>query len=399
MISGAAIFSCHLAESLADRGHQVLVLAASDMGRSYCEEKGNLKVTRIISLSNPARIGQRFMLWPFREVNAALEKFQPDLIHLHDPLQLTDIAIAYARKDHIPIVLTIHAHPGLVTSMLPDHPIIKSIAEQSLWGIATHLKDKVDAWITPTETNARLVEQHTSIHPQVISNGIDLNDFPASPIPYQEKQELKDRLGMPGEARILLHVGRLDPGKNCAMVIKAANQVIKGDLSKNVHLLVVGDGIEKNTLQKQVESLGISERCHFPGYIRDKKILSAIYRCSDLFLMTSAIETQGIVLLEAAASGLPIVAVDAAAIPEIVIHGVNGFLVRPGDFKSMAHRISEILNDGSMSDCMRLASRKMALQHDFEKSVEAHERIYLSAISQVQYAHNSLISTEITTDG
>lgn len=335
------------------------------------------------------------MLWPVREIHNALEQFQPDLIHLHDPLQLADITIAYARKVKIPIILTIHAHPGLVTSMLPENSFLQGIAEQSLWAIATHLRHKVSAWITPTQTNARLVEKHTSINPHVISNGIDLEDFPSDPLPRQLEKELKNHLRLPVEARILLHVGRLDPGKNVAMVIEAASQVIKGNLSKNIHLLVVGDGIEKHALQKQTESLGISDKSRFPGYIREKEILSAVYRCSELFLMASTIETQGIVLLEAAASGLPIVAVNATAIPEIVVHGFNGFLVQPGDLKTMAQHISEILSDGSLSDRMRLAGRQIALQHDFEKSVDAHERIYLCVINSARYAENNLSSTRI----
>jgi glycosyltransferase involved in cell wall biosynthesis len=384
------MFSCHLAETLAERGNRVLVVAASDRGRSYCEEKGNLKVARINSIANPARVGQRFLLWPVREIHAALQEFRPEVIHLHDPFQLADIAIAYARKVNIPAILTIHGHPGLITSMLPGNTMLQRMVEEWLWGIATHMEGHVQAWVTPTESNARLVERHTAIHPIVISNGIDLQSFSDDPLSFQVNQGIREHLGIPEKARIVLHVGRLDPGKNVHMVIQAAAQVIKGDLCKNIHLLVVGDGIEKNALQKQAETLGISSACHFPGYIRDKEILSAIYRCSDLFLMSSIIETQGIVLLEAAASGLPIVAVNATAIPEVVIHGVNGFLVPAGDVKSMARHIGEILNDGNLLNRMRLASRQVALQHDFKRSVDAYEHVYSSVLSEGQVVTKSI---------
>src|SRR5512143_3698096 len=87
MVSGAAIFVQTLAEGMARRGHQVLVLTASDRPSGYSESKGNLTIRRVRSLRNPFRVGQRFALWPFREIAAALEAFQPDVIHLHDPFQ------------------------------------------------------------------------------------------------------------------------------------------------------------------------------------------------------------------------------------------------------------------------------------------------------------------------
>ena len=378
MISGSALFSCHLAESLAERGHQVLVLAASDLPDAYCQKKGNLQVTRIQSLPNPLRIGQRFLLWPYREVHAALQEFQPQVIHLHDPLQLADIALAYARQAQIPSVVTIHAHPRLVTSHMTENPLLQNLVEKWLWGIATHLEGQVQAWVTPTQTNARLVEKHTRLHPLVISGGVDLNAFSASPLTCQEQQDLRLCLGIPCGARVLLHVGRLDPGKNVPMVIRAAAELIKGDPSLDVHLLVVGDGIEKTALHQQAQKLGISLFCHFPGYIHDYDLLSGIYRTTNLFLMASTVETQGLVLLEAAASGLPIVAMEATAIPEIVIHGVNGFLVPLGDVAGMARCTGELLRDESLSKRMGLASRRIAMGHDFEKSVTAYEQVYLS---------------------
>ncbi|MDK0575369.1 glycosyltransferase, partial [Clostridium perfringens] len=92
---------------------------------------------------------------------------------------------------------------------------------------------------------------------------------------------------------------------------------------------------------------GISNRVHFTGFISTKQGLPELYRIARLFITTSEIETQGLVMLEAAASGLPIVAVRATCIPEIVHNGVNGFLAEPGDIEGLGQGISTLLRDGN----------------------------------------------------
>src|SRR3990172_10024630 len=88
MISGAALFADQIAEAMASRGHQVLVLAASDKEYSYHIQKGNLTIQRMRSLQNPMRVGQRFLLYPRGMVMKTLHQFRPEVIHTHEPLQI-----------------------------------------------------------------------------------------------------------------------------------------------------------------------------------------------------------------------------------------------------------------------------------------------------------------------
>src|SRR3989304_690894 len=97
---------------------------------------------------------------------------------------------------------------------------------------------------------------------------------------------------------------------------------------------------------------------------------------ASVFITASEIETQGIVLLEAAASGLPIVAVNATCIPEIVHNGVNGYLTEPGDIPAMSKAIRSILKDSSISQAMGRASCALAELHNWEASFDKHERMY-----------------------
>ena len=133
MISGAAMFASQLANAMAERGHQVLVIAASDRDQPYLVQNGNLTVLRLRSHHNPLRVGQRFLLYPRRATLKALREFQPDLIHTHEPLQMGNLGIEYAREAHIPITLTNHQLPWFAASYLPDKFGIRDLVENILW--------------------------------------------------------------------------------------------------------------------------------------------------------------------------------------------------------------------------------------------------------------------------
>jgi glycosyltransferase involved in cell wall biosynthesis len=101
---------------------------------------------------------------------------------------------------------------------------------------------------------------------------------------------------------------------------------------------------------------------------------------ASLFATASEIETQGIVLLEAAASGLPIAAVNATCIPEIVRHGVNGYLVEPGDINGLSRAMLKILSMPSLAQSMGRRSRAFATEHDTRLMMDAYERLYQLAV-------------------
>ena len=385
MISGAALFSCHLAEYLADRGHEVLVMAASNQRKPYCQQRGNLKIVRMRSYSNPLRVGQRFLLWPAIEVRTALNEFTPDVIHLNDPFQLSNFALTYAHQAGIPCILTIHALPNLVSVLAPDIPGIQQLIEKMLWEYASWLIRQFDVEITPTATISKIVSERTGMQSHVISGGVDLQIFHPDPLPLTHEAQLRTKLGVLPDSKIILHVGRLDGDKNVKMIIRVVASIINRDFSKKIDLVVVGDGREKQNLIQLAESLGLVERCHFTGYVIDPILLSNIYRLADVFVMASEVETQGLVLLEAAACGLPIVAVNATAVHEIVTDGVNGFLVSPRDEVLFAKRVELVLRDPVISSNFGSASRQASLIHDFNRTVDAYEACYLSITNNRQF--------------
>jgi glycosyltransferase involved in cell wall biosynthesis len=370
MVSGAALFAQQIADGMAQRGHQVLVLAASDKNNPYIVENNNLTILRLGSIHNPMRVGQRFLLYPRRAVMKALHEFQPDVIHAHEPLQMGLLGIEYAKWARLPSLLSIHQLPSFVASYLPDS--LGTFTESILWDYAHWLCRQFTSIITPTQTISSLVTKMTGLPTNTIGYGIDLQSF-HPPLSQVEEIATRRRWDLPLGVPLLLHVGRLDTDKCVDRVIHAAAQSMR---ESNAHLVIVGDGTQKPALMKLCESLGISDRVHFPGFISTQDGLPEIYRTAHLFVTASEIETQGIVLLEAAASGLPIVAVRATCIPEIVHHGTNGYLAESGDIKGLSSAMSLILRDSRKAKTMGESSTILASRHARAYTHQAHEQLY-----------------------
>ena len=376
MVSGAAIVAEQLAKELAKRGHQILVIAASDRDQPYITLQKNLTVLRLRSTHNPLRVGQRFLLFPRRAILQALDEFQPDVIHSHEPLQMSWLGLTYARRAWIPITLTVHQLPGSVASYLPES--LRPIIEKSLWGYARWLLRRFTSVITPTKSISTFIHQMTGLDVNVISCGLDMQIFHPL-LCADDGLVTRQKWNLPPRVPIILHVGRLDTDKHADRLIHATAQTLR---QTSAHLVMVGDGREKKHLIRLCQGLGIEERVHFIGYVSTEQGLPELYRMANVFVTASEIETQGIVLLEAAASGLPLVAVNATCIPEIVHDGANGFLSRVGDAHAMSTSLISILNDPKLAASMGKVSRALAEGHPNQETFDGHERIYQKMIRE-----------------
>jgi glycosyltransferase involved in cell wall biosynthesis len=306
----------------------------------------------------------------------ALREFQPDLIHTHEPAQTGFLGLKYARAHKIPVILTAHQLPWFISSYLPEIPILRAAVEHMVWTYAGWLTGSFTAIVSPTRTISEVIQTKTGFYPTTIPYGVDLKTFNLNTV-TGEATEIRTRYKIPEHSPIILHVGRLDVDKNVERVLLAAETVIK---NSNAHLLIVGDGSRKQALMDLSASLGIEARTHFVGFVSNKNELAKIYRSSDVFVTASEIETQGIVLLEAAACGLPIAAVNATCIPEVVHEGITGYLAQSGDIHALSRAIERLLERPIEKKCMQSECRKMAEKYRIESSIEKHEAFYLQSV-------------------
>jgi glycosyltransferase involved in cell wall biosynthesis len=357
-----------------------MVISASDQARPYATKQDGVLLVRLTSWRNPFRVGQRLTAWGASEMKAALAKFQPDIVHLHDPTNAGLAGITAARSLRIPVLLTAHAMPWLISAYFSHLPLLAQLLEGVSWRYARWFIRRCDLVVAPSLRAARQIHEQTQVDVRVVSNGADLSRFTAAPLPKAEEQRLRKRYGLPARVPVILHVGRLDTDKNVQAAIRAAARAMA---KSKAHLLVAGDGVEREELVQLCEQLGIGERAHFPGFVDAKGDLPKLFRLSKLFVTASEMEVQSLVLLEAIASGLPVVAVDATSVSELVESGKSGYLVRSGDERAMGTAILKLLQN-TRSRSFSKRARQIAEGHTLQRTFAGYDALYKEVVGRKQ---------------
>ncbi len=229
---------------------------------------------------------------------------------------------------------------------------------------------QADHVTSPTPTAAELARSHGLTRDvEAISCGIDLARFhPSPPGPWPAA------LARIPRRPSLLFVGRLDEEKRLFELIDALPRVRE---TLDAQLLIVGVGSQLAHLRRLSHYQGVAEHVHFLGFVPDAD-LPSIYTAADVFCMPGVAELQSIATLEAMASGLPVVAADALALPHLVHPGVNGYLYRPGDTTALSEHLTRLLGTPALRQDMGRASRTLATDHDIHTSLTRFEALYAS---------------------
>lgn len=373
MVSGLARAVCQLAEGLAGRGHEVAVLTASELPHPYRAQRNGVSLIRLRSHPTPLRVGQRWCWWRWRQVASLLASLQLDLVHLHDPSLGAFVIPRATEALGLPLVITAHALPRNIAALALNPPGARRWIEDGLWAIAARRLPHFDAVVAPSAYVAEQFARHAGATPVVISNGVDLRQFRPEPATESEVDETAARFGLDPARPVLLHVGRLDHEKRVEEVVQACAQVIR---DSRAQLIVAGDGNARGRLERLARRLGVASDCRFPGFIAHDTGLPSLYRLARVFVIASRIEAEGLVVLEAAACGCPIVAVRATTMPELVECPGCGLLVEPGDVPAMASAIQRLLSDGSDRAACSQAGPRMAEAHSRQRSLDLHEALY-----------------------
>ncbi len=358
--NGQAVFTIRLARGLAAAGHRVLVLAPCDDGKPGLVRDDAVEVWKINTLALPHNVN--ISLCPGREITKALSYFVPDIIHLQDHYFICRPLYNRARKKGIPVVGSNHFLPDNVTANLPLPDIFKPTMNRLLWLHMFRLYNRLSAVSTPTATAAAILrKQHLLPSVTPISCGIDTNLF--HPIARSAQSTIRHSFSLPQERTIFIYVGRLDHEKGLDTVIKAFARLYHDCL-----LILAGKGSFQTFLKDLCQKLEIASRVRFPGFI-PKQDLPRLLACCDCFVMAGFAELQSIATLEAMACGLPIIAADARALPELVKPEKNGLLFRPGNVDSLHGAMDQFLRRRSAWKKWGQASRAGAEEHAMEKSV------------------------------
>ncbi len=313
-IGGVAKSVSTFADEYIRQGHEVLVVAPTFPGKPLPPEREAI-VERVPSLQNFN--GSDFSVrLPFAAaLSERLDAFDADIIHAHHPFLLGDTALRVAMNKNVPMVFTHHTRYEDYTHYVPFSDTLRDIAI----GLPTHFANLCDGVIAPSESIARLIRRRGVKAPMtVIPTGIDIAAFASA-----DGRRARARYNLPPDTFVVGHVGRLAQEKNLQMLGEAAAEFLVRDTG--AHFLVVGDGPARDEFAAIFARRRVENRLILAGR-RTGPALREAYRAMDVFAFTSRSETQGMVVAEAMAAGLPVVALNAPGVREVV-RSDNGILL------------------------------------------------------------------------
>jgi 1,2-diacylglycerol 3-alpha-glucosyltransferase len=377
------------------RGHEVYIFAPAPSLR-YKE-----KNPRIIRF--PAIKGLWFedymTKFPWTPQNYRKAKnLKLDLIHVHTPSEIGLFGMSLALKENIPLVTTYHTDlfeyvkhypqvlPGvlLLTQLLPlligqrqlyreSFPMMRPEKSVDNWNqkIVQHmiplLNNLCDHVIAPSEkTKKQMLAWKTTSPMSVIPTGVDKLTT--------NEREIKayyHKFGLSPADKIVLFVGRLGAEKNIELLLQAFAGVY--DRVPEAKLVIVGDNPYRPELEKLAHSLGIAQQVRFTSYIKHDK-LGAAYATATAFAFPSLTDTQGLVIHEAAASGIPAVLIDRG-ITEVVVDDVSGFYAK-NNHKDMASKLVRLLTDNALRQRLSVGAITHAANFTAAKQTDKLEHLY-----------------------
>jgi glycosyltransferase involved in cell wall biosynthesis len=401
---------------MAARGHDILIVCPR-YRRPALSAVPRVQVRRYRSFSFVTNKDTRVALPSMASVARTLSRFRPDIVHVHTPLSVGVIGLATARVMRLPTVQTYHTYIPDFMQYVELHRLLRlddvqdrvvnslifermfesgvwrrvarvgqarrqaleevtrvassvvgalapaerqQLSARVAWQYTRTLYNRADLVLTPSVTLKHALESHgVSVPVEYLSNGIDT-----------ALVRQKDSYAATGR---LLHAGRLGHEKNVDVVLRAFARLAAE--RPEVTLDIIGDGPAREGLARLAERLGVAGRVQMPGFV-DRRALGRIYGDYDLFVTASTIETQGIVLLEAMSAGLPIVGVDALAIPELVTDGRDGLIVSPGDEAAIADACGRMLDDEALRARFGAACKQDVHPHALESVITQLEGLY-----------------------
>ncbi len=326
----------HTIPCLLDAGHEVLVFAPWGPTPTL----GGARVVPIPGPSYPGYPELRAAL-PHPRIAWELARFRPDVLHAVGPVCLGVFGMLAARALLVPTVASYHTD---LPRYLPLHGL--GFAERAAWPLIRAVHNRALLNLCPSRATQAELEGHGIHNVEIWRGGVDTELFH----PRRRNLAMRARLtgGRP-DRPILLYAGRLSPEKNLELLLP----VLMG--LPGAHLALVGDG----PARPELERLFAPHPVTFTGFLAGEALASA-FASADVFVMPSPTETLGFVVLEAMASGCPVVAARAGGIPDLVSHGVNGLLFDPSAPDEARSAVREVLSDRARARFLAEQGRKSA---------------------------------------
>jgi 1,2-diacylglycerol 3-alpha-glucosyltransferase len=315
---------------LRGRGHDVVVVAPTFKNMPE-NEKDIIRVPAIENISG-SDFSMRLPIPGY--LQDKLKDFQPEIVHSHHPFLQGTTAARVACQYNTPLVFTYHT---MYEHYMHYFTNIKSNITNFVITLTSGYANLCDAVIAPSKSIAEILKDrdvHTDIYS--IPTGIEIDKFSSG-----SRKKFRAKLGLSDDIDLIGHLGRLAPEKNLIFLAEATAKYMKKN--EQAHFMVTGSGESVNDIKKIFKDKKIDDRLHFTGTLKNQDLIDAYY-AMDVFVFASKTETQGMVLAEAMACSVPVVAIDANGVREVVQSGKNGIMIKEENVDQFANAVDSILS-------------------------------------------------------
>ena len=367
----------NLSRELMEAGHEVRILTLSDTVHSHKE--GNiyyihslpLKIYPDVRMPLPRSAHSQELL---REIIA----WKPDIIHSQCEFFSFHYARRIAKRTGAPLVHTYHTqYEQYVSYVMPGRWagdfLVKTFSRVRL--------KKVDIIIAPTAKMKQVLEDYgVKNNIEIVPSGISLQQHQGR-MTGDEREQMRQVLGIPQEHKVVLNLGRLGTEKNLDEVVRLFALQLRRH--PDLTLLIVGDGPAREKLSQQARELGISDHVIFTGMVEPDQV-QKYYQLGDVFVSASTSETQGLTYIEAAANGLPLVCREDPCLEGVISQGENGYTYRSPD--EFLDEMDKVLADPDWCVCAGQKSEQIASAYGREQFAQNIQAVYQAAMSGSQEA-------------
>ncbi|MDP2751030.1 MAG: glycosyltransferase [Rhodocyclaceae bacterium] len=310
---------------------------------------------RVASSRLPFDPEDRLMHWPtLKRATDELEGLRFDLIHIQTPFAAHYAGVRMARRCNVPVMATYHTHfEEYIHHYLPFLP--RAWLAAAARRMATHQCNALNAVVVPSQAmHETLTNYGVSTPLHVLPTGIPVGNFGGG-----DGARFRARYHIPLDRSVALFVGRVAYEKNIGFLIDALRTAVK--LQPNLLLMIAGEGPALPALRRQVKSCGLENHVCFVGYLDRKTELPDCYAAADVFVFASLTETQGLVLIEAMAAGLPVFALAAMGTCDI-LKPQRGAVIASKDPIAFAHGLVMLISNRYRLNTLSAEARDYALE-------------------------------------
>ncbi|MBF0252816.1 MAG: alpha/beta fold hydrolase [Candidatus Omnitrophica bacterium] len=313
-----------------------------------------------------------------------MKEFAPDIIHSHCPFFMGDLALRLSREYAVPLVFTYHT---MFEEYVHVWPVQNEGVKRFVVKLAAGYSNLADQVIAPCESVQEILLKRGVKTPiDIVPTGVDLARFSIG-----DRKIFRQKNGIPEDALVIGHAGRLAPEKNLEFLTNCMVEELKKN--ERAHALIVGLGPSEKMILAAFKEEGLEKRLHMTGVLHYQDLVDA-YLAMDVFAFASVSETQGIVLIEAMAAGVPVVALDATGARDIVKDRKNGCLLMEMDQESFACALHWVLSLSKEEKMLLdreavMTSREYSINISAERMLAVYENIRSKKSVSVGKRNNS----------